>query len=154
MLDSFGADSLVIGRLLAVEGRRGVAMLDCFRADSFVIGRLSAVEGRSGVALLTCFNADSLVTGRLSEVEGRHGLVTSVGFLEASLVIGCRFLVQGRCDAAEEGLLKPVLPLLPVVSTKSQLTSLGLCNDRIFSLLAIWFITLVLPEPGPLLTIV
>jgi hypothetical protein len=149
MLDSFGVDSLVTGRLSAVEGRRGVAMLHCFGADSLVIGRLSVVEGRHGVALLAWFSTDSLVAGRLSEVEGRHGVVTSAGFLEASLVTGRRSLVEGRCDAAEEGLLKPVMPLLAVVPTKLLVASLGLRNDWIFSGFAIWFITLGLHEPGP-----
>jgi hypothetical protein len=40
MLDSFGVESWVTGRLSAVEGQRGVAMLHCFVADSLAIGRL------------------------------------------------------------------------------------------------------------------
>jgi hypothetical protein len=149
MLDCFGIDSLVAGRRLAVEGRHGVAMLHCFGADSLVIGRLLALEGRHRVALLASFSADSLVAGRLSEVEGRHGVTTSAGFLEASLVTGRRSLVEGRCDAAEEGLLKPVMPLLTVVPLKLLVASLDLCSEWIFSGFAIWFITLGLPEPSP-----
>jgi hypothetical protein len=86
---------------------------------------------------------------RLSEVDGRHGVVTSACFLEASFVTGRRSLVEGRCNAAEEGLLKPVIPLLAAVPTKSLVASLGLRNDKIFSGFAIWFITLGLPEQGP-----
>ena len=104
-------------------------MLHCFSADSLVILCLSVVEGRHRVASLACFIADSLMAGRLSETEGRHGVVTSAGFLEASLVTGRRSLVEGRCDAAEEGLLKPVMPLLAVVPTKLLVASLGLRND-------------------------
>jgi hypothetical protein len=118
-------------------------MLHCFGADSLVIGRLLALEGRHRVALLASFSADSLVAGRLSEVEGRHGVTTSAGFLEASLVTGRRSLVEGRCDAAEEGLLKPVVPL------KLLVASLDLCSEWIFSGFAIWFITLGLPGPSP-----
>jgi hypothetical protein len=86
---------------------------------------------------------------RLSEVDGRHGVVTSACFLEASFVTGRRSLVEGRCNAAEEGLLKHVIPLLAAVPTKSLVASLGLRNDKIFSGFAIWFITLGLPEQGP-----
>jgi len=123
-------------------------MLHCFSADSLVILCLSVVEGRHRVASLACFIADSLMAGRLSETEERHGVVTSAGFLEASLVTGRRSLVEGRCDVAEEGLLKPVIPLLAAVPAKLLVASLGLRNDWIFSDFAIWFITLSLPEPG------
>lgn len=51
MLALFGAGSLVIGRLSAVDGRRGVATLACFGASSLVIARLSAVDGRHGLAM-------------------------------------------------------------------------------------------------------
>ena len=85
----------------------------------------------------------------LSEVDGRHGVVTSACFLEASFVTGRRSLVEGRCNAAEEGLLNPVIPLLAAVPTKSLVASLGLRNDRVFSGFAIWFITLGSPEQGP-----
>lgn len=47
---------------------------------------------------------------RLSAVEGRHELAIPAGFREPSLVTGRRSLVEGRCDAAEEGLLRPIAP--------------------------------------------
>jgi hypothetical protein len=159
MLDCFGADSFMAGRLSAVDGRHGVAMLDSFGADSLVIACLSAVEGRLGVTILDWFGAEPLVIGCLSGVEGRRGvvllaffsaeslvaerpMVTSPGFLEAFLVTGRRSLVEGLCDAAE-GLFKPLIALPPMMPTILQVAPLWLLSG-----LAILFITPGLPEQG------
>lgn len=73
---------------------------------------------------------------RLSAVEGRHELAIPAGFCEPSLVTG-RSLVEGRCDAAEEGLLRAMAPgsslgtrlVLPVVPITLVVAAFGFRND-------------------------
>lgn len=73
---------------------------------------------------------------RLSAVEGRHGLAISVGFCETSLVTGRRSLVEGRCEAAEDGLLTAITPgdsfakilLLPVLPTTVLVAAFGILS--------------------------
>lgn len=74
---------------------------------------------------------------RLSAVEGRHELAIPAGFREPSLVTGRRSLVEGRCDAAEEGLLRAMAPgsslgtrlVLPVVPITLVVAAFGFRND-------------------------
>ena len=122
----FGATSLTMGRLSAVEGwhrvttsacffcapslvirccltagsRHEGAIPACFVVISLVLVRLSPVEGLRGLAMLKCFGYDSLVIVRLSAVEGRCGVEMLDSFGVDSLMTGRLSAVEGRHGVA------------------------------------------------------
>jgi hypothetical protein len=93
----FGATSLAMGCLSAVEALQGGGTMACFAATSLITGRLSAVVARCRVTTSARTRVPSLDTGHCLSADGRYEVAVPTCFIAMFLVVGCLLPVKGLC---------------------------------------------------------